>query len=275
MLYLLFLLPLVVGQFFPLTKNGEIPKDIEPYVKGQPMFMDCNARHIDNGEHKMDAQENLVYVPFGTCKETGFPLRFNYDTNEDFNCTITFDDEMYHLFQLYMHDDVPFSCRIPISTEQHYMEKGGAYIPFIFNFRGEIHDSHLDIDPGMNVLFVKPKKNELSTIISGVSFGSSTNVTRIVIGDELTLNFAVRWFDNLNPLGSVTSGYKASNGLPFVDGFYNFPLNMLPLSSNSFIVYMVLVAMVSGMISLAISYNLISGKFKAKHIVFDQESKRD
>lgn len=263
------------SQFYPLTKNGEIPNLLELYEPGQEILMDCISRNIDNGEHKFDSQDRIIYLPFPMCKETGKPLTFKYGVSEDTNCTINFDDELYHLFQLYVHEDAPFSCRIPLSPEANYLEKGGAYVPLTFNFRGEIHDSHLDIDSGLSVLFVKPNSNKLeqNTIVSSVAFSSSTNVTRVVIGDDLTLNLAVRWLDNLNPTGSLTSNYDPSAvGLPFPDGFYSLPMNSIPLSFNGLIGYLVIVAVISSIITLGFSYNLINSKSKRRYIPLDQES---
>ncbi|KAI5960167.1 uncharacterized protein KGF55_004890 [Candida pseudojiufengensis] len=215
MLYLyLLLLPLVTAiQWFPLDSDGNIPK-IQPYLKNQEIFFDCIQRNIDNGEHKFDQQNKIIYGPFPKCKETQKPFVFEYGINEDLNCTIQFTDELYHLFQLYIHEDVPFSCRLPLSSEVASLEKGGAFIPFTFNFRGEITDSHIDIDHSLNVIITKP--NEQNTFISAVAYGSGTNTTRVVIGDEVTLNFAIRWLDQLKVVGS--KGYD----LPYKDGFYKF-----------------------------------------------------
>lgn len=276
MLAILYLLPLILGnQFYPLTGNGNIPT-IEPYVLGQEMFMDCISRNIDNGEHKFDAQDRIIHVPFPVCKETGKPLAFQYGISEDRNCTINFNDELYHLFQLYVHEDAPFSCRIPVSTESHYLEKGGAYIPLTFNFRGEIHDSHLDIDQSMNVIFTKPSANDPSqySIISAIAYSSSTNVSRVVIGNDLTLNLAVRWLEN-SPVNSIGNKYEK---LPFVDGFYSLPMNSIAISYSTMVLYFIIIGLASSAVTWAFSYNVISLKFSKRYQPLDQEStfsKRD
>lgn len=270
----LFLVPLINCQFYPLTRNENIPENIEPYELGQEILMDCISRNIDTGEHKFDSQDRIVYTAFPSCKETGQPLTFKYGINEDVNCTINFSDELYHLFQLYIHEDVPFSCRIPLSTEQNYLEKGGAFSPLTFNFRGEIRDSHLDIDQSLNVIFIKPSTSNVdqNTVISSVAFSSSTNVTRVVIGDDLTLNLAIRWYDNLKNTGSLTNNID-NDGIPFKDGFYMLPLNSIPMSSHGFMIYLILVALASSVITLGFSYNLISIKFnKHRFMPLDQES---
>ena len=217
--------------FYPLDKDGKIPTDIVPYEVGQEILIDCIARNIDNGEHKFDEQERIIHSAFPICKETGKPLTFRYGISEDVNCTIGFTDELYHLFQLYIHEDVPFSCRVPLSSSPNYMEKGGAFVPLSFNFRGDIHESHLDIDNNLNVLFTKPSNRipEEYTIISSIAYSSGTNSTRVVIGDSLTLNLAIRWFDTLTNSGSNTNDYK-KEGLPYADGFYKLPLNLIPVS---------------------------------------------
>lgn len=273
MIWLLLLVPLVTAQFFPLTKNGDIPKQIQPYETGQHILMDCISRNIDNGEHKMDSLERIIYIPFPSCKETNQPLTFKYGVNEDFNCTITFDDELYHLFQFYIHEDNPFSCRIPLSTEQNYLEKGGAAIPLTFNFRGEIHESHLDVDPYMNVLFTTPNSGT-KTVISSVAYGASTNATRVVIGDDFPIHFSVKWFENVNPTGSITESYSKNNGLPFTDGFYQIPITLM--SNTSFIAYMLIVAVISSLATMGFTRNI--NRLKSRYLPMDHESsleKRD
>lgn len=267
------------NQFFPLTKNGEIPKDLQVYEYGQDILMDCISRDIDkNGEHKFDSQDRIIHVPFPICKETGQPLTFKYGVSENKNCTINFSDELYHLFQLYIHEDAPFSCRIPLSTEPHYLEKGGAYVPLTFNFRGELHDSHLDIDPVLNVIFTKPSTNDPSqnVIISSIAYSSSTNVTRIVIGNDLTLNLAVRWFDSLTV---TNSNNNPAGQLPFQDGSYVLPLYSIPISYTHLIMYIIMTVVIASVITIAFTYNIIRRKFvKHRHQLLDNEtgvSKRD
>lgn len=262
----------VSKQWFPLTRKGEIPI-IEPYVQGQDVFIDCISRNIDTGEHKFDSNDRIVYTAFPTCKETGKPLTFHYGVLEDLNCTIVFTDELYHLFQLYVHEDAPFSCRIPLSTGANYLELGGASVPLTFNLRGEVHDSHLDVDLNLNVIFTKPssKLPEHQSVVSAVAWASGTNATRVIIGDSLTLQLAVRWYDNLKTYGSLAP--KAEGGLPFADGFYKLPLSSIPISYFQFSLTLLLVAIVSFVVSFAVRVKLSPGK---QH--YDRESdfgKRD
>lgn len=256
------------GQWYPRTRKEEIPLDFTPYQVGDDVFIDCTARNIDTGEHKFDDKERILYVPFPTCKETGKPLSLKYGVSDDVNCTINFTDELYHLFQLYIHEDVPFSCRLPVSNEQNYLEKGGAWVPLTFNFRGEIHDSHLDIDRSMNVLVTKPAGNKVeeNSFISAVAFGAGTNATRIIIGDSLTLNLAVRWYNQIKPL-SVGD----LNVLPYADGFYKFPTAYVPISYNLLYFYLGVVGVLSSLVTFLSSYKLISRKFKGKFKAVDEE----
>ncbi|CCE80147.1 Piso0_003247 [Millerozyma farinosa CBS 7064] len=248
--------------FFPLNKNGEVPLDIEPYDIGQSVYFGCNARDIDkNGEHKFDDKGDLVFTNFPICKETGKPLSFHYGMNEDIQCTIVFSDELYHLFQIYVHQDAPFSCRIPLSTEKDSLEKGGASIPLNFNFRGEIHESHLLVDTSLNVLLTTPsaKNKQEQTIVSAIAWSSSTNTTRVVIGSEVTFDFAVRWFNNLKNTGSSSDQGKQ---LPFHDGFYMLPKSTIPMSYKMFSFYLLVTSIVTSVIILACCYKSINVKLE-------------
>lgn len=258
-------------QWFPLTRKGEIPT-VEPYVEGQDVLIDCISRNIDTGEHKFDTNNRIVYSAFPTCKETGKPLTFHYGVLEDLNCTIVFTDELYHLFQLYVHEDAPFSCRVPLSKAANYLELGGASVPLTFNLRGEVHDSHLDVDSNMNVIFTKPgsKIPEQQSVVSAVAWSSGTNATRVIIGDSLTLHLAVRWYDNLKNYGSLA---PKGEGLPYADGFYKLPLSTIPMSYNQYSATLLLVAVVSFVVSFA-----VSTKFKRGKHHYDREAdfgKRD
>lgn len=240
-------------QWYPQTQKGEIPAELKGYLPGQEMFLECIQRQIDNGEHKFDDQERIIYAPFPKCKESGKGLAIKYGVTEDVNCTIGFSDELYHLFQLYIHEDAPFSCRIPLSPEAHYLEKGGAYIPVTFNFRGEIHDLHLDIDHTLNVVAIGAPlaldANE-GTLVSATAWSSGTNASRVVIGDFLTLNLAVRWLNGLTPVGA--SPLLAL--LPIKDGFYRLPKLFMNVSSEWFTFYVILAALLGASLQFGFTY---------------------
>ncbi|RLV94039.1 hypothetical protein JA1_002089 [Spathaspora sp. JA1] len=250
------------NQWYPLNSKGEIPTDFKPFTKGQHIQFDCIQRNIDTGEHKFDDKKQIMYGPFPKCKETQKPLSFKYGVNEDLKCTIQFTDELYHLFQLYIHQDVPFSCRLSVSSEPLSIEKGGASIPFTFNFRGEIHDAHLDIDPSMNIIFTKPSTNEpeQNTFVSAVGYSSGTNTTRTVIGDDLTLNLGVRWFDQLTQ--AYSNDGAQYNNLPYNDGFYRLPMTSIPISYSIFYLYIFAGAAITGSLVFLITYGWIMHKVK-------------
>lgn len=252
----------VSKQWYPLNKKEEIPIDFEPYKLGQDVMIDCIQRNIDNGEHKFDDKERIIYAPFPKCKETGKPLSLKYGLSEDINCTISFTDELYHLFELYIHEDAPFSCRIPFSAKQNSIESGGAFIPLTFNFRGEIHDSHLDIDSNLNLLVIKPQNNkeEENSIVSAIAFSSGTNATRVVISDSLTLSLAVRWI-NILPASNSNNGIN----IPFPDGFYKFPMSFIPFSYNILYILLVAVVLITGLVVLGLSYKSLTKKIQNKH----------
>lgn len=259
--------------WYPVNSKQEIPSEIVPYTKGQEVSFGCIQRNIDNGEHKFDEKENIIYGPFPTCKETGKPLAFKYGINEDINCTIQFTDELYHLFQLYLHEDAPFSCRLPLSSDVLLIEKGGASVPLTFNIRGALSESHIDIDHSMNVLITKPANNDPNqfTFVSAIAYGAGTNTTRAVIGDQVTMTFAVRWLDQLSPVNS-NGGQK----LPYQDGFYRFPTSFVPISYSLFYFYLLLTSFISGIAVIAFSYKWISLKItKHKYMPVDDESKQD
>ncbi|QBM90520.1 hypothetical protein METSCH_F01010 [Metschnikowia aff. pulcherrima] len=254
-----------VPQFFPLTRKGEIPT-IQPYSIGQDVLIDCISRNIDDGEHNFDSNDRIVYKAFPTCQETGKPLTFKYGVSEDVNCTIKFTDELYHLFQLYVHEDAPFSCRLPVSSEANYLELGGAFVPLTFNFRGEVHNSHLDIDPNMNMIITRPasSKPEQQTVVNAIAWSAGTNATRLTIGETLTLELAVRWFDAIRPTGSAGTAE-----LPFADGFYKLPMYSIPVSYKQYAISLILVAVLSAVVSGLVSFRL---KKPQGYLALDRES---
>lgn len=242
-------------QFFPLTRDGELPK-IQPYAPGQEVLIDCIQRNIETGEHVFDKNERIVYSAFPVCKETNKPLMLRYGVSEDVKCLITFDDELYHLFQLYVHEDAPFSCRIPASLEQHYVELGGAFVPFTFNVRGEVHKSHIDIDPQMNVVVTLPKAAAgARSVVSAVAWLSGTNATRLTIGETLTFTMAVRWLE-MAPVAGLA--YAAT--LPYADGFYRVPMNWMSISYMNFVFAMMAMALGLALIAGVAGYKMKRGR---------------
>lgn len=145
---------------------------------------------------------NIIYAPFPKCFETDAPLTLRYGVDEVFNCTIDLGHEFFHIFQLYIHEDVPFSCRIPFTKTQNPSpappadspeEKAAKlYTSFTFNIRGRVQESHLDIDPFLNMAAVV--NTTAGSVTSAIAFSSGSTVQRFIIGDPLPLTLAVRWY---------------------------------------------------------------------------------
>lgn len=178
------LLPGVMGERFPKVQDDVI---LKPFTKNQKIPIQCIQRHIDTGEHKFDSNENIIYGPFPKCKESGEEFSLTYKKNEEVQCTVELTDELYHLFQLYIHEDAPFSCKIPIDSQNN------AFIPLTFSFRGDLETSHLDIDTTMNVLV---HLNENNNIVSSVGYSSGDKVERYIIGDPMPIHFNINWIDS-------------------------------------------------------------------------------
>lgn len=156
--------------------------------------------------------------------------------------------EFFHVFQLYIHEDVPFSCRIPYSkkvrgtpvgdkVKRHgdHADEGVAstapvaaqattvgkkiistpkkpsntiYIPLTFVIRGVIQESHLDIDPAINVVLLS--NTTAGRVNSAVAFSSGSSVQRFIIGDSLPLRIATRWY-RAPTLPSASTAYFAGS----------------------------------------------------------------
>lgn len=212
--------------FYPLTsKSHKIPK-LTPYQPEEQIPIECISRDITTGEHTFDDDGNIIYQHAPICKETNKPLSFPFGLDAyQTECTIEIYDELYHLLQLYIHEDSPFSCRIPIgSVAKSPIPSGSplestkdndiAYVPLTFGLRGILQPSHLDIDNHLNVIFHQSSKNG---IVSSIAYSSGTNTTRIIIGDELVLKFNVFWFGNER---------EGDDGLPYAVDFYTLSKGM-------------------------------------------------
>lgn len=166
------------------------------YSRGDAIPIECIQRQIDNGEHMFDDENNILYAPFPNCFETDAPLSFKYNVDEVVNCTIDLGHDFFHVFQMIIHEDVPFSCRIPYAKQVTESSAEGttkpAFIPLTFNIRGTIQESHIHIDPFLNVALLA--NNTGNTIISGAAFSSGPISQRFIIGDSLPLKLAVRWY---------------------------------------------------------------------------------
>lgn len=181
----LLLCSVTLGSKFQEYPSSELDKSTyKPYTKGEAVPLECIRRQIDNGEHMFDENGSIMYAPFMSCLETNKPLSLHYLEDSEIKCTVKFEDEIYHLFQLYLHKDAPFTCRYEMRPNS------GIYIPLDLSFRGEVQESHFDIDPNLNVLMVSNKENE---IVAGTGFSSSSNTTKVIIGQKVELNFNIKW----------------------------------------------------------------------------------
>lgn len=166
------------------------------YSRGDNIPIECIQRNTESGEHKFDEAGNIVYAPFPNCFETDKPLSLKYNVDEVLNCTIDLGHDFFHVFQLLIHEDVPFSCRIPyakrVIDSDSKEASEPAFIPLTFNIRGKIQESHLHIDPFLNVALLA--NNTGNTVISGSAFSSGSTSQRAIIGDSLSLKLAVRWY---------------------------------------------------------------------------------
>ncbi|KAG7718274.1 hypothetical protein KL931_003698 [Ogataea haglerorum] len=124
----------LAGKIRPFPDPEDDISRLPVYAPSDAVPLQCNARQIDNGEHKFDPQGNVVYADFLKCQETAQPLALKYGLNEQIECTVKFEDEIYHLFQLYLHNDAPFSCKVDIKP------KSGVSVPIVFQFRGVVEE---------------------------------------------------------------------------------------------------------------------------------------
>ncbi|KAJ5113248.1 hypothetical protein N7456_001782 [Penicillium angulare] len=144
----------------------------EGYKIGDEVPVSCLNRTLE-GEHITDSLGKLQYVPFVTCNETSRPLSLRYGISETITCTIpSLSDNLYHLFEFYVHSDVPMTCRVPTSplvsspdtpTEKKdsesgvedsalLSENGPPFTPLTIALQGTLQLSHLHIWSDMNML---------------------------------------------------------------------------------------------------------------------------
>lgn len=165
---------------------------VNGYRTGDSIPIECIQRNIETGEHKFDESGAIVYAPFPNCFETDAPLSLRYNVDDVFNCTIDLGHDFFHVFQLLIHEDVPFSCRIPYAKETEDGKTKPAYIPLTFNVRGNIQESHLHIDPFMNIALMANSTG--NTLVAGSAFSTGASSRRVIIGDMLPLTLNVRWY---------------------------------------------------------------------------------
>ncbi|KAG7695694.1 hypothetical protein KL930_003691 [Ogataea haglerorum] len=77
----------LAGKIRPFPDPEDDISRLPVYAPSDAVPLQCNARQIDNGEHKFDPQGNVVYADFLKCQETAQPLALKYGLNEQIECT--------------------------------------------------------------------------------------------------------------------------------------------------------------------------------------------
>jgi hypothetical protein len=135
---------------------------------------DANNYHRDTGEHISNEKNELQYIPFPTCNETGLPLELHYGVESELNCTIPFiTDPFFHLLEFYIHNDAPLSCRLPahspaVAARKSALEsisadakgnavlglgtESGGFVPLTVALAGTLQRSHLHVANWLNVV---------------------------------------------------------------------------------------------------------------------------
>ena len=183
------------------------------YTKGAPVPVSCLNRTIETGEHVQDASGGLQYIPFPFCNETASSLAFAYGEPASLTCTIdNLEDELYHLLEFYVHNDVPLSCRVPsfplsappseskdVSFESDIV-KANQWTPLTIALQGTLQLSHLHIHTSINVLLHSSPESHL---IAATAY-SLPNITKqtpypegskIIRGEPVIFTFNVGWID--------------------------------------------------------------------------------
>ncbi|KAJ1332998.1 hypothetical protein MN608_02988 [Microdochium nivale] len=190
------------------TKDEILPS----YHYGASIGVECMNRSIETGEHISDEHEQIQWISFPECEETGKPLHFQYGVETELNCTIPMvSDSLFHLMEFYIHNDAPLACRLPSRPPAQVEVVGETpppqeYIPLVFALAGTLQKSHLHISTHLNVLLHSVPKHHLhhhdsGVLDSGAAYSTSplshmqgTASRRLVIGDPLPLQLSVRWF---------------------------------------------------------------------------------
>lgn len=142
----------------------------------------------------------------------------------DINCTIaSISDPLFHLLEFYIHNDAPLTCRIPTfppPTSRPIAHSNTAitplslddHIPLVFALSGTLQLSHLHVSPKLNlILHTAPDMfTEDADILAATAYSVpalSSQSSRIVIGDPLTLQLSVRWYSSPSLPPSTTASY--------------------------------------------------------------------
>jgi len=193
------------------------PIPLPSYHYGAKIPVSCLNRSIETGEHIQDENNQLQYIPFPICNETGKPLELQYGVEEELNCTIpVITDPFFHLLEFYIHNDAPLTCRLPSRPPATITSNlpgsppppPQEFVPLIFALAGTLQLSHLHISTHLNILLHSTPKHHLHPHDSGVidsgaaystsplshTTGPAALTKKLVIGDALPLSLSVRWF---------------------------------------------------------------------------------
>ena len=153
----------------------------------------------------------------------------------DINCTIpSLPDPLFHLLEFYIHNDAPLTCRLPSLPLSTYETKPQDYTIFQIALTGTLQLSHLHINPQLNVIIhttSSPKgkgksktrsKSESSEedsddiegqILAATAYSLPPTSTspKLIIGDSLPLQLAVRWY-SARTLPPSTSRFSSGLG---------------------------------------------------------------
>lgn len=195
------------------TANNSLKEGILPsYHYGAPIAVECMNRSTETGEHIQNAKNEIQWIPFPMCNETGKSLEFSYGVEGEMNCTIPLiDDPFFHLLEFYIHSDAPLACRLPARPPAHVEMVGEKpyeqeYIPLVFALAGTLQLSHLHISTHLNILLHSTPKHHIhphdsGVLDSGAAYSTSplshmdgSFTKKLIIGDPLPLSFSVRWF---------------------------------------------------------------------------------
>src|SRR5690606_15359052 len=157
-----------------------------------------------------------------TCAENANQaLSIPFSTTESINCTIPkLTDDLFHVFEFYIHADSPFSCRVPsrprgwgqrslaegadannnkVDASMGGSDDGTEWIPVVLNLAGTIELSHIHIATDMNMVFhtTRDQDNGGQVIQSGIAYSTRPleGAKRVKMGDALELRFKVKWYE--------------------------------------------------------------------------------
>jgi hypothetical protein len=193
----------------------------------------------------MDSKGDLQYIPFPVCNETSRPLELVFGSEADINCTlISISDPLFHLFEYYIHNDAPLSCRLPsLPPSMHATTKDPSYTHLQIALSGTLQLSHLHINPQLNVIVhttsTKPSgkdsksRSKSNSKPKGGKPESLTNVLDISEGRLLAATAYSLPFASLNSPDLKTSAPQTIIGdnLPLVFSVRWFSERTLPPST--------------------------------------------